>query len=814
MIRRLLLFCLLWPVIDSPLQARSHQSLQKTGHPFCGTYPGRLENDLRKYRDLRLLRAAQSSRMAFAPVSGATEDIDNIAIIEDDGTIVTPFNFFDLKGKAIRFTPLAAAGSYRLSIRSAELDQNFGNKLALKDDDTSEFVFTGSFHFPYFGKSYSSIFINSDGNATFIQGDAESTERDLTRLNSGPPRIAPFLADLDPSVGQGGVFVNQLPDRLMITWNGIREWGTFLENTFQLNLFPDGSIESIFGQVSGSKGVTGFSPGSDLQPVNIIDISTQEGVVISGPTAERFSLQTDLDLTAVSKAFYKTHPDTFDQMVLFTNFPWELGNNAFAFEQNVKNEIQGIGVGNIDASSQFGSSGNLQSFLAMNQLAAFPEDPDTVFLGTNSTVNVLGQESGHRWLAYVHLGTERVTDLLGRDNAHWSFFFNSEASVMEGNQIQDNGDGSFTTTAATDRYSKLDQYIMGFLDPASVGPMFYVSDVSGTSRTPSSPPAIGVTFRGTRKNFTIGDIIAAEGPRVPDVNLAPKVFRQAFILLVRQGTTPPQADIDKISRIRRRWQDFFSVATDGNGRADTTINTIPLNPTITNISPASGSTLGNTTLYVTGFDFEEGVSVKVGSTPATHVVRVSSSIITATTPAGAAGTVSVSVINPDAAPAVDSNAFTYLSLSPPSISSSALRIPIAVDNLTYRSNLGINNPNSVPANVRILQLDSNGLLLNQSQAFTIQANGYVQKNSVLRELEGASSVTGREGSLVLESDQQIEGFLSVIENITDDPSILDGIRTGASQLILQSSANTGPFRSNLSVVNLSPESHERDDYIA
>ena len=58
--------------------------------------------------------------------------------------------------------------------------------------------------------------------------------------------------------------------------------------------------------------------------------------------------------------------------------------------------------------------------------------------------------------------------------------------------------------------------------------------------------------------------------------------------------------------------------------------------------------------------------------------------------------------------------------------------------------------------------------------------------------------------MVLESDQPIEGYVSLIDNITDDPSVLDGARSGSSQLILLSSANTGPFQSNLSVVNLSP----------
>ena len=804
MIHRLLMCCLLWAVIDSPLEARPPQSSQQKGHSFCGTYPDRLEHDLRKYRDLRLLRAAQSKRKALATVGGSMEDIDNIAVIEDDGTIVTPFNYFDFKGKAVKWTPLAAAGSHRVSIRQADLNSDFGSKLILYDDDSREFVFGGTFRFPFFGVIYSSVFVNSDGNVTFIQGDPGSAERDLTRLNSGPPRIAPFLADLDPTVGQGAIFVNQLSDRLMLTWYAVREWNTFRENTFQLSLFPDGSFEYVFGEVSGSKGIMGFSAGNNLQPLDIIDISMEQGAVITGSTAERFSLQTELDLTAVSKNFYKTHPDSYDQLVMYTNFPWELGNNDFAFEQNIKNEVRGIGLGLLDATNQFGSSGNLESVLAMNQLAAYPDDPDRIFLGTNSSIDLLAHETGHRWLAYVHLGPNKTTGLLGRAEQHWSFFLNSQASVMEGNEIRDNGDGSFTTTRATNRYSILDQYLMGLVDPASVGSMFYVTGISGASQNASSAPSVGVTFQGTRQNFTVDDIIAAEGPRFPDVNLAPKVLRQAFILVIPQGTSVPLSDVDKLSRIRRRWQQYYFEATNGRGTVETTINTAPLMPSISSIFPTYGSTMGNTVLSISGLNFQPGLGVKVGAAMATNVVYVNSSFIKATTPAGIPGSVPVSVTNPDATPVVQPNAFTYLTFGPPRVSSNSLRIPIAIDNLTYRSNLGVNNPNSAPANVSVKEVDRNGLLLRQSPVFTIPAYGYFQKNSILRELEGVSSMTGREASLLLESDQPIEGYVSLIDNITDDPSILDGMREGSSQLILLSSANTGPFQSDLSVVNLSP----------
>ena len=58
--------------------------------------------------------------------------------------------------------------------------------------------------------------------------------------------------------------------------------------------------------------------------------------------------------------------------------------------------------------------------------------------------------------------------MLGYQSAHWDFKFNSDASLMEGNRIQDNGAGAsprFLTTGAVEGYSALDQYLMGLRAP-------------------------------------------------------------------------------------------------------------------------------------------------------------------------------------------------------------------------------------------------------------------------------------------------------------------------------------------------------------
>ena len=753
-----------------------------------------------------MLRQMRGQQQALIATAGATQDQGQVAVIEDDGTIVTAQNSFDLPALTLRLTPTGSSGNYLLSQRQETIGSAFGNAVNLTDDDSREIAFTGGFRFPFFGTTYLSVFINSDGNLTFGQGDNASTDRNLTRFNSGPPRIGGFFADLDPSVGRGAVFYNALPDRFVVTWDRVREFDEINESSFQVALFADGAFELVYGGVSARSGIVGWSGGRNNQTLGLVDLSASAGIVFSGPKAERFARATELDLLALTAKFYQTHADDFDQLVMFSNFAFDL-EGAFAFELNIKNEIRGIGLGQFDFASEFGSNGRLQSFLAMNQLTEFPDDPDTVFFGTNSTVNILGQEVGHRWLSYVRFrdsNGQNSTKLLGRDDAHWSFFFNSEASVLEGNQIEDRGSGDFQTTAATDRYSRLDQYIMGLRDPNQIGPMFYVDGVTGTTRTASSAPAIGVTFRGTRQNLTITDIIAAEGPRVPSVAASPKVFRQAFILLVQRGASPSAAEVAKLDRFRLRWQEFFAQSTDNLGTADTTLNTVPLTPTVTAVAPASGPTAGNTPIYIVGRNFQEGFSVRIGSTAATQVEKVSPTLISAVTPPNAESLVSVVVTNPGAPSAALANAYRYVQLNPAVVSSNAVRLAFAIDSPGFRSNLGINNPNPVAAAVRVLHLDRNGLLINQLSSVTVPPHGLVQRNSILQELEGSIGISGREGTLALESSQPIQAFVSQIDNASGDPSILEGFRTGSDRIILPSAANTGPFRSNITVLNLAP----------
>lgn len=518
-------------------------------------------------------RPRRAAATAAGRDAATSVDVGEIAVLRDEGDLILPPNVYDLKDAGLRFTR-NGAGGYDVRTDAATFRATLGTRLTLDDDATVQV--NVPFAFPFYAESQRTSFVNSDGNVTFGEGDAASTDRNVARLLSGPPRVAPFLADLDPTAGGGRIFVNAASDHYTVTWCGVRGFDSTQSATVQTTLLPDGAVEMRFaGSITLGNAIVGLSPGrtGSFTPVNLNAAGTTAGG--GGAIGERFSESSQLDTVAAARAFYRSHADAFEQLVFWTDV--RVTQDAFAYETTVANAIRGIGLEVFDFARDFGSAGRLQSFAVMDFLGKYPEDPTQRFLGENSTVSVLGQEVGHRWLAFFdfrdHTGQQSGA-LLGRDRAHWSFFMNSEGSVLEGNDIEDLGGGSFRTGAAVRRYSRLDQYAMGLRPPTDVPVFFYVADPVNLSqpKEADSAPAAGVTFNGTRRDVLIDDIIAIHGPRQPSAAESPKVHRQAFVYIVGAGRSVDPAQVAKVDRIRREWETFFLAATDGRMRAETRLS--------------------------------------------------------------------------------------------------------------------------------------------------------------------------------------------------------------------------------------------------
>ena len=502
--------------------------------------------------------------------------VDGIAIVEATDEVLSPPHPFDLAESSITITP--EQDSFRVTVsrfpEGAPLPLE-GTPLDLEDDDFQ--LVELPFAFPYYGSSHDSLFVNSDGNLTFVYPEASSRPRNYSRAAYGPARIAPLFRDLDPSRG-GSVRVAATSEALTVAWHAVplfTEGPVGDPQTFQVTIHRDGGIEFRYGDVNLLDAVVGLFSGQALSGVTTVDWSSVESELFdAGILAEVFVSDPAIDEFAVVHSFYRTHEDAYDTVVVFNDLEMDASDFSLAHAYTVRNEVRGIGEFIYDSGRVFGSPRRLSSFVNMGALAEYPASPAAPIRGLPhaSMLTILAHEVGHRFLAYTPFKdpeTGQLSDaLLGRQFAHWSFFLNSAASVLEGNAIKDNGEGAsprFETTAATQTYSLLDQYLMGLRDPSEVPPTFLVTNPTSTTGSlgnASRTPEVGVEFDGVRKEIRVEDIIEAVGPRRPDTSVSQRQFRQAFVLLVDEGAEPKPESLRTLRQLRRWWLSFFDLHSE------------------------------------------------------------------------------------------------------------------------------------------------------------------------------------------------------------------------------------------------------------
>lgn len=561
---------------------------------LCGSYRDRGKEE-------RHLHARMAAR-TISPAA-ALPDSGEIAIIEDSGGVAARRNPFDLDHRTVQFLPANLdASQYRVQISAASYDAAAaaaGSPIPLGDDDSA--AVNLPFPFLFFGASYTAIYVNSDGNLSFGAGDSEAAQRSLGRIVAGPPRIAPLFMDLDPSRLPGSVRALAEPGRFVVSWAGAPAYSdasTGAAETFQARLYPDGRIEFAYNGITTDGAVAGISPGGGLGDTSVISFSANPTAVYAGTVAETFGGRDEIDTIAAARKFYQTHDDTYDYLVFYNNEGIGACPGAISCEVTVRNHRSGYGDIAVESGQEYGSAGRLQAALNMGPLAQYPADPNAPVparSGAGDTpVTLLGHESGHLFLAYASIrdpADPAARPMLGSQLAHWAFTFDSEASLLEGNRIEDEGSGAsprFLTTGAVQQYAPLDQYLMGFRAPEEVDPVFLVN---GPSRAFALQlPHTGVAFDGQRQDIGLDQIVAAEGRRTPDSTVSQRRFRWAFVLIVPAGTQPSMADLSQIDGYRRRFETFYGEAASGRAVADTSLR---LSLTLSTF-PAAGVLAGNT----------------------------------------------------------------------------------------------------------------------------------------------------------------------------------------------------------------------------
>lgn len=607
----------------------------------CGTHSLSSQEAIALHRAAAATRKPSSIRMRAAGAQSVARDIGNIAIIEDADGVVARRNLFNLDTRTLRFLPRAPGFQFELAAASYDAAQaSAGTPLTGLDDDDARLIQL-PFAFPFYGRTHNAVFVNSDGNLTFLAADTSTSDRSLGRLNAGPPRIAPLFRDLDPSRPSASVRVLSNANVLVVSWVDVPEYassGNGPRQTFQLRLFPDGRVEAAFSSITTAEAVVGISPGSLQGTSAIVRFQQGSSETYTGTLAERFSGTESVDTVFTAQKFYETHDDAYDYLVLYNNLGIPADDGAVAYELTLRNNREGYGDVQLDAGVLYGSRRRLQGFLNMGPLSQYPRDPMGIVPARSTSrdtpLTVLGHEAGHLFLAFVSVrdaNDPTGMPMLGRQTAHWNFRFNSEASLLEGNRIRDNGEGTnprFTTTATVEGFSPLDQYLMGFRDPSEVPDTFYVAgaNIGFIDR----PPQPGVNFNGTRRDVNVNEIIQLYGPRRPDASMAQRRYRFGFILITAAGQEPAAEDIAKLDTFRQQFESFYRTASSERAEADTTFRRgVQLS-----LWPAAGIVAGTTARATVRLDRAASTETILQLRSANGLVQLPSTL---TIPAGSAG---------------------------------------------------------------------------------------------------------------------------------------------------------------------------------
>jgi len=570
------------------------QGLARQDQVVCGTTREKWKEEIHLHRRSVRSRglAARPQRplglgaeSQAGPAPAGTRDAGDIVVVDDADGVVARRNDFNLDQRTVTFWAMTpSADRYRFGVGESSYDYSaasLGTRVEnLADDDTRPF--TLPFPFSFFGSSYQAVYVNSDGNLTFTSGDTASSARSLGRMTAGPPRVAALFRDLDPSMSSQGVRVLATADRFVVSWVAVpeyRERGVGPLQTFQIRLFPNGRIEFTYAGITNtSSAVVGISPGrlqGSTSVLSLLDGSSQE---FSATIAERFGSDKEIDIVTAVQKFYEAHEDAYDYLVIFNNLDISAAEGALAYEVTVRSTTTGNGDVPTDVGREFGSAGRLKAVVNMGPLSQYPTDPNVPVFGRplsrETTLGILGHEAGHLFLAYASVRDPHnpaARPMLGRQGAHWSFVFDSEASLLEGNRIRDNGPGilpRFITIGNTETYSPLDQYLMGFRAPEEVPPVFLVTNASVSG---DRSPEIGVSFDGERRDVNVQDIIMAEGRRTPDHTVAQRRFRFAFLLVAAKGAQPSPGDLERLETLRRQFEAFYQEKTDGRAAAEASL---------------------------------------------------------------------------------------------------------------------------------------------------------------------------------------------------------------------------------------------------
>ena len=234
-------------------------------------------------------------------------------------------------------------------------------------------------------------------------------------------------------------------------------------------------------------------------------------------------------------SFYRYFEDEFDFLMFITTDRLVLDTKAAGWFIHVMNDVQGIGVNVFSDTHEFGSAGRLQGVMFFSALQEFR--------------SVGLHELMHRWAAFVLPSEVSI-------GSHWrtpSDIF----GILDGNcdvpfdEIVELGEDRYLLPECSfpREYSPLELYLAGFIPPEEVPEFWVAQDAQWIEQLRSEHGLWDRVFTASEiKRYTIDDVIAAHGRRVPEAPQAQREFRAAAILLIDENHPASMDVLNVLSR--------------------------------------------------------------------------------------------------------------------------------------------------------------------------------------------------------------------------------------------------------------------------
>jgi hypothetical protein len=561
---------------------------------------------------------ADSLQDAGRAIGKVTTKGDDLIVLELADQVLGKTNLFDLPGRTLRFT--RDGSGYRVETRPLHWDSSYGAEFTGFEVSLKTFTFpfsgkqwksfmVGASGSIRFGVSEEDIGPDPYGHrdAGIVLDRFDELAAMADKLGDKAPAICVFLK---PRM-LGRRYVKSLPDRVVITWDLTEPFGGLLDftwlktaNRFQAVLKRDGSIEMSYQELTARDAIVGIYPAASTasQPVAVhfSALSRQDGPFSGIYEAFHYlALPRPQDLSCT---VIRALGDNFDFLVYYSDFRVDNQEASTPGHGPIGGDIRGIGntrqeqtprtLENHCTRGRFQQGFDHPVYVGSNETQPEPPQeapsasshdlgsyagqlveasPDGKPLRYNYAVGHLAHEIGHRWSAYV---TAKINDktVSLTDWPHWAPGLHSqvafpyslpvEASTLGGGAWQDNLDGTYTQLrdgffVPAAGYSFLDLYLMGLISAREVPDFFMLTKLvrEGSDRGGHS------VFRAERTKITIQDVIAAEGPRLPDVDHSQRRFNTGIVVVVEHGKDPSSELIERAREIGQQWIEFWRTAT-------------------------------------------------------------------------------------------------------------------------------------------------------------------------------------------------------------------------------------------------------------